>query len=157
MPLTLGYRVPAVIVDLANRLLPRLGADVPAGRSVRRDGEVTVHPTKGLAAGVRAAVRTALAAEGSVGVITADGLVGAVAEAVRDCGAGERVTVLPATVVKGLEFDHVVVVEPAAIMAAEARGANRLYVVLTRAVSRLSLVHEGELPEFLDPAPRTER
>ncbi|CAM5479295.1 HelD family protein [Streptomyces tanashiensis] len=157
VPLTLGYRVPAVIVDLANRLLPRLGADVPAGRSVRRDGEVTVHPAKDLAAGVRAAVRTALAAEGSVGVITADGLVGAVAEAVRDCGAGERVTVLPATVVKGLEFDHVVVVEPAAIMAAEARGANRLYVVLTRAVSRLSLVHEGELPEFLDRAPRTER
>ncbi|MFF5768021.1 HelD family protein [Streptomyces tanashiensis] len=157
VPLTLGYRVPAAIVDLANRLLPRLGADVPAGRSVRRDGEVTVHPTKDLADGVRAAVRTALAAEGSVGVITADGLVGAVAEAVRDCGAGERVTVLPATVVKGLEFDHVVVVEPAAIMAAEARGANRLYVVLTRAVSRLSLVHEGELPEFLDPAPRTGR
>ncbi|MEU6168562.1 HelD family protein [Streptomyces tanashiensis] len=157
VPLTLGYRVPAAIVDLANRLLPRLGADVPAGRSVRRDGEVTVHPTNDLADGVRAAVRTALAAEGSVGVITADGLVGAVAEAVRDCGSGERVTVLPATVVKGLEFDHVVVVEPAAIMAAEARGANRLYVVLTRAVSRLSLVHEGELPEFLDPAPRTER
>lgn len=41
VPLTLGYRVPAAIVDLANRLLPHLGADVPAGRSVRKDGEVT--------------------------------------------------------------------------------------------------------------------
>ncbi|MGW5780844.1 HelD family protein [Streptomyces sp. NPDC003863] len=149
VPLTLGYRVPAAIVDLANRLLPRLGAGVPAGRSVRRDGEVTVHRATELAAGVREAVRAALAAEGSVGVITADHLVDVVAEEVRGCG--ERVSVLPATVVKGLEFDHVVVVEPAAIVAAEARGLNRLYVVLTRAVSRLALVHETELPECLDP------
>ncbi|MFJ7960048.1 HelD family protein [Streptomyces sp. NPDC096319] len=153
VPLTLGYRVPAAIVDLANRLLPVLGADVPAGRSVRRDGEVTVHRTADLAAGVREAVRDALAAEGSVGVITADHLVGAVAAvAAAVDGGGERVTVLPASLVKGLEFDHVVVVEPAAIVAAEPRGANRLYVVLTRAVSRLALVHEGELPEFLEPA-----
>ncbi|MFF8380746.1 HelD family protein [Streptomyces sp. NPDC015661] len=151
VPLTLGYRVPAAIVDLANRVLPRLGADVPAGRSVRRDGEVTVHRTTDLAAGVREAVRAALAAEGSVGVITADHLVDTVAEELRGCG--ERVTVLPATLVKGLEFDHVVVVEPAAIVAAEARGLNRLYVVLTRAVSRLSLVHEGELPEWLRTTP----
>lgn len=154
VPLTLGYRVPAAIVELANRLLPHLGADVPAGRSVRTDGEVTVHRTADLAAGTRGAVSAALAAEGSVGVITADGLVGPVAEAVRGCGAGERVTVLPATAVKGLEFDHVVVVEPAAIVAAEARGPNRLYVVLTRAVSRLALVHAEELPECLEPVPR---
>ncbi|MGW4699004.1 HelD family protein [Streptomyces sp. NPDC004285] len=153
VPLTLGYRVPAAIVDLANRLLPELGADVPAGRSVRRDGEVTLHRTADLAAGVRAAVRDALAAEGSVGVVTADHLVDAVAAAA--AGGGTRVTVLPASVVKGLEFDHVVVVEPAAILAAEPRGANRLYVVLTRAVSRLALVHTGEPPAFLEP--RTER
>ncbi|MFE2559049.1 HelD family protein [Streptomyces sp. NPDC059352] len=153
VPLTLGYRVPAAIVELANRLLPHLGADVPAGRSVRTDGEVTVHRASDLAAGTREAVSAALAAEGSVGVITADGLVGPVAEAVRGCGAGERVTVLPATAVKGLEFDHVVVVEPAAIVAAEARGPNRLYVVLTRAVSRLALVHAEELPECLGPVP----
>ncbi|RSS50280.1 AAA family ATPase [Streptomyces sp. WAC01280] len=159
VPLTLGYRVPAAIVDLANRLLPHLGADVPAGRSVRTDGEVTVlratgvTGATGLPAAIREAVRAALAVEGSVGVITADGLVGRVEEAVRGCeageGADERVTVLPATAVKGLEFDHVVVVEPAAIVAAEARGANRLYVVLTRAVSRLALVHAEELPECL--------
>lgn len=67
---------------------------------------------------------------------------------------GERVTVLPATVVKGLEFDHVVVVEPAAIVAAEARGPNRLYVALTRAVSRLTLVHAADLPEWLGGVPR---
>ncbi|MGA5198650.1 HelD family protein [Streptomyces exfoliatus] len=151
VPLTLGYRVPAAIVELANRLLPHLGADVPAGRSVRRDGEVEVRRTTDLLAATREAVRAALAREGSVGVITPEGLAGPVAEAVRGCGAGERVTVLPATGVKGLEFDHVVVVEPAAIVAAEARGANRLYVVLTRAVSRLTLVHAAELPGWLRP------
>ncbi|MFF9426387.1 HelD family protein [Streptomyces sp. NPDC014746] len=155
VPLTLGYRVPAAVVDLANRLLPALGADVPPGRSVRRDGEVTVHRTADLAAGVRAAVRAALAVEGSVGVVTADHLVDRVAEMAAEAGAddgsGARVTVLPASVVKGLEFDHVVVVEPAAIVAAEPRGANRLYVVLTRAVSRLALVHAERLPECLEP------
>ncbi|MFD9045586.1 HelD family protein [Streptomyces zaomyceticus] len=149
VPLTLGYRVPAAIVDLANRLLPHLGADVPAGRSVRRDGEVTFRRGTDLLAVTREAVREALTAEGSVGVITADGLVGAVEQAVRGGGEDERVTVLPASVVKGLEFDHVVVVEPAAIVAAEARGPNRLYVALTRAVSRLTLVHAAELPEWL--------
>ncbi|MFC9338587.1 HelD family protein [Streptomyces sp. NPDC057020] len=159
VPLTLGYRVPAAIVDLANRLLPHLGADVPAGRSVRKDGEVTVARTTDrldLPAATAGAVRAALTAEGSVGVITAEGLVGTVAEAVRGCGAGERVTVLPATAVKGLEFDHVVVVEPAAIVAAEARGPHRLYVALTRAVSRLTLVHEADLPDCLTaPTART--
>ncbi|MEU4079678.1 AAA family ATPase [Streptomyces venezuelae] len=154
VPLTLGYRVPAAIVELANRLLPQLGVDVPAGRSVRRDGEVTVRRAPELLAGTRQAVREALAAEGSVGVITTDALAGPVADALRGCGAGERVTVLPATVVKGLEFDHVVVVEPAAIVAAEARGPNRLYVALTRAVSRLTLVHAADLPEWLGGVPR---
>ncbi|MFE6814269.1 HelD family protein [Streptomyces sp. NPDC057677] len=159
VPLTLGYRVPAAIVDLANRLLPHLGADVPAGRSVRKDGEVTVARTTDrldLPAATAGAVRAALAAEGSVGVITAEGLVETVAEAVRGCGADERVAVLPATAVKGLEFDHVVVVEPAAIVAAEARGPHRLYVALTRAVSRLTLVHEADLPDCLTaPTART--
>jgi DNA helicase IV len=56
---------------------------------------------------------------------------------------------VPATIVKGLEYDHVIVVEPAQIVAAEPRGLHRLYVVLTRAVSRLSVVHAEPLPEPL--------
>ena len=53
---------------------------------------------------------------------------------------------------KGLEFDHVVVVEPAAIAAAEPderTGLRRLYVVLTRAVSGLAVVHARPLPGAL--------
>ncbi len=56
---------------------------------------------------------------------------------------------LPATVAKGLEYDHVIVVEPADIVAAEQRGLNRLYVVLTRAVCRLAIVHAKPLPPAL--------
>jgi hypothetical protein len=79
-------------------------------------------------------LRTALAA---AGIATA---------AADDLAAEARVTVLPATVAKGLEYDHVVVAEPAAIAAAEARGLHRLYVVLTRAVSRLDVLHSRPLP-----------
>jgi DNA helicase IV len=57
---------------------------------------------------------------------------------------------LPATLAKGLEYDHVIVVEPAEIVAAEARGLNRLFVVLTRAVSRLDVIHARPLPAPLD-------
>ena len=60
-----------------------------------------------------------------------------------------RVTVLPASLAKGLEYDHVIVVEPAEIVAAEPRGLNRLYVVLTRAVSRLAVLHTRPLPPEL--------
>ena len=52
----------------------------------------------------------------------------------------QRVTLVPASLAKGLEYDHVVVVEPAAIVAGEPsefQGLRRLYVVLTRAVSGL--------------------
>jgi DNA helicase IV len=60
-----------------------------------------------------------------------------------------RVSVVPASLAKGLEYDHVIVVEPADIVAAEDRGLNRLYVVLTRAVSRLSVLHAKPLPAAL--------
>ena len=63
-----------------------------------------------------------------------------------------RVTVVPASEAKGLEFDSVVLVEPAEIVAAEptrAAGLRRLYVVLTRAVSRLAVVHDEPLPDEL--------
>lgn len=63
--------------------------------------------------------------------------------------SGPRVSLVPATLAKGLEFDHVIVGEPAAIVAAEPRGLRRLYVVLTRAVSRLVVVHEQPLPPEL--------
>ncbi|MER5888361.1 AAA family ATPase [Streptomyces sp. NPDC001941] len=145
-PLTTGFRVPAAIVELANRLLPALGVDVPPGRSMRPDGEVALRRVPDVVAGAAEAVRAALAHEGSVGVLAPQPLVGPLAEAV---GADPRVTVQPATLAKGLEYDHVVAVEPADIVDAEPGGLRRLYVVLTRAVSRLDVVHARPLPAAL--------
>jgi DNA helicase IV len=63
-----------------------------------------------------------------------------------------QLDVVPASLAKGLEFDHVVLVEPAGIVAGEAdrmTGLRRLYVCLTRAVTSLSVVHAEPLPEEL--------
>ncbi|MGW7540985.1 HelD family protein [Streptomyces sp. NPDC054770] len=154
VPLTTGFRVPAAVVALTNRLLQRLGTDVPPARSYRGDGEVTIRPTDDVPAATVTAVREALAHEGSVGVVAADAQVTAVREALTAAGIdpagpdelGARVAVVPASVVKGLEYDHVVAVEPAAVAEGEERGLHRLYVVLTRAVSRLDVVHARPLP-----------
>ncbi|MBV7696817.1 AAA family ATPase [Streptomyces sp. TRM70350] len=158
VPLTTGFRVPAVVAGLANRLLRRLDVDVPETRSLRADGELRIREAAGdLRGAVVAAVRDALGREGSVGVVAADADAGWVREVLTVAGIGAagpeeigaRVTVVPASVVKGLEYDHVVAVEPAAIVAgerAEGRGLHRLYVVVTRAVSRLEVVHARVLP-----------
>ncbi|MEU9977312.1 AAA family ATPase [Streptomyces sp. NPDC051014] len=154
VPLTTGFRVPAAVVDLTNRLLARLDADVPPARSHRADGELTLRPTADVPAATVDAVREALAREGSVGVLAADAQVAEVRAALTAAGIepaephqlGARVAVVPASLVKGLEYDHVVAVEPAAVADGEERGLHRLYVVLTRAVTRLDVVHARPLP-----------
>ncbi|MGC4895566.1 HelD family protein [Micromonospora sp. DT31] len=156
VPLSVGFRVPAAVVAFANRLLPALAVDVPPARSLRHDGTLDVRTVEDLTAATVAEVRAALAYDGSVGVIAADDTVDRLRAALAEAGvdtataddveAAARVTVVPATLVKGLEYDHVVVVEPAAIVAAEPRGLHRLYVVLTRAVSRLTVLHRTPLP-----------
>ncbi|MEV2216419.1 AAA family ATPase [Streptomyces sp. NPDC050997] len=156
VPLTIGFRVPQAVVTLANRLLERLEVDVPAGRSLRGDGELRIREAAadGLLDVVVDATRDALACEGSVGVVAADADVDRVRAALDAAGIatagpqelGARLSVVPASLVKGLEYDHVVAVEPAAIAEAEQRGLHRLYVVLTRAVSRLDVVHGRPLP-----------
>ncbi|WP_079036732.1 HelD family protein [Streptomyces silaceus] len=153
-PLTTGFRVPRAIVGLANELLARLDVDVPPARSMRGDGELRVQEVPDVDAATVDAVRGALGREGSIGVIAADADVDRLRAALDAAGIeaagpdelGARVTLLPATVAKGLEYDHVVAVEPAAVAEAEARGLHRLYVVLTRAVSRLDVLHSRPLP-----------
>jgi DNA helicase IV len=159
VPLTVGFRVPEAVLALANRLLPALAANVPPAVSLRHDGELAVVPVAmpaDLDAATLVEVTAALEHEDSVAVIAADTAVSRLRAHLTAAGIGTatpddidseaRVTVVPATIVKGLEYDHVIVVEPADIVAAEPRGLNRLYVVLTRAVSRLSVLHAAPLP-----------
>jgi DNA helicase IV len=156
--LTTGFRVPAAVVDLANRLLPALDVAVPEAVSLRRDGSLDVRAVTDILESTVVEARAALAFEGSIAVIAADASVPALVAALRTAGidvttpddeSDARVTVLPATFAKGLEYDHVIVVEPAQLVEAEPRGLNRLYVVLTRAVSRLTVLHARPLPAAL--------
>jgi hypothetical protein len=168
-PLTRGYRVPGEVLDFANRLLPVIAPGLPAATATRRDaGSLDVRPVTALGPALAEVVGRLAAAAGSTGVVCADADVAAVVAMLGDAGlpvqvladdgsAPDRVTVVPAGLVKGLEFDAVVVVEPAAIVAAEPRGLHRLYVVLTRAVSSLVVLHRGELPDLLAAAPGAAR
>ncbi|MFJ8538698.1 HelD family protein [Streptomyces sp. NPDC093591] len=156
VPLTTGFRVPGAVLALANRLLERVDVEVPPARSLRGDGELRFREAAGgdLMGAVVGAVRDALGLEGSVGVVAGDGDAARVREALAAAGIeaggadelGARVAVVSASVVKGLEYDHVVAVEPAAIVEAEERGLQRLYVVVTRAVAGLEVVHGRPLP-----------
>ncbi|MEO6500585.1 MAG: AAA family ATPase [Jatrophihabitantaceae bacterium] len=155
-PLTIGYRVPAEVLQVANRLLPHIAADVPPASSIRT-GEQALSYSPDLAE----ALRRCLAAEGSIAVIVPDARVPGVLSELAAAGItaaglesepGGRVTVVPATAAKGLEFDSVVLLEPAEIVAAEPSrlaGLRRLYVCWTRAVSRLAVVHSQPLPAEL--------
>ncbi|MEW1846564.1 ATP-binding domain-containing protein, partial [Nonomuraea angiospora] len=87
--------------------------------------------------------------EGRVGVVTSDARH---AEAARLFPGGDLdapVAVLTVGQAKGLEFDAVVVVDPAGIMGQSPMGGQDLYVAVTRATRRLTVVYEGELPEVL--------
>lgn len=164
-----GFRVPASVIEYAARLLPHMAAGLGAPVSVRENpGRLTLLSLEpGEALGHLVDVVTAETAEpGSVGVIVPDAQVATVSQTLshkgiehgvlgRDHGdVDHQVDVVPASVVKGLEFDRVVVLEPAAIAAAEPderTGLRRLYVVLTRAVSALTVVHSEPLPAALAP------
>ncbi|RZT11917.1 DNA helicase IV [Kribbella sp. VKM Ac-2569] len=154
--LSTGFRVPATVVELANRLLEALDVAVPPTTSFRSDGELTITHVDDLAAACVENIRRALSVEGSIGVIAADHQLPAVSDALKADGietsaadGDGRVAVVPASLAKGLEYDHVIALEPAEIVASETRGLNRLYVVLTRAVSRLDILHSRELPPEL--------
>ena len=164
-PLTRGYRVPGEVLEFANRLLPLIAPGLTAATAVRADpGSLRVRPVGALAAPLAEVVGELGAAPGSIGVVCADAAVDDVAAALAGAGLpaavltddGEeaaRLAVVPATLAKGLEFDAVVVVDPAAIVAAEPRGLHRLYVVLTRAVSTLVVLHRDDLPVPLQEHP----
>ncbi|MPZ93563.1 MAG: AAA family ATPase, partial [Propionibacteriales bacterium] len=124
--LTLGFRVPADVIEFAARLLPQIAPDLAPPTSVRRTrGDLVVTATGDPVAGAVESVFAAHAREGSIGLIVPDALVSLAAAALERAGVefsrlgdeddvDARVDLVPAALAKGLEFDHVVVVEPAA-------------------------------------------
>jgi DNA helicase IV len=164
-----GYRVPREVVEFAARLLPVAAPGVSAPASIRAAaGSLAISSV--LSAQLQAAVidacNAALAQAGSIGLIVGDATMASIGRVLTKAGVphvvlgadeDSRLTLVPASVAKGLEFDYVVLVEPADIVANVAGadeidprfGLRRRYIALTRAVSGLVVVHAKPLPDAL--------
>ena len=175
--LDVGYRVPRQILDFASRLLPSIAPGLAPAQSLRADARaLTLVPVAAGQLGERVAegCAAALAGLGSVAVICADADITETADTLAAAGLTfmvlssdgsadvshiseitdmrqeeSRLTLVPVTLAKGLEYDHVILVEPSRIATGEAYGLRRLYVALTRAVSRLTVFHAEPLPAEL--------
>jgi DNA helicase IV len=160
--LSVGYRIPGQIMDLANRVMEAANPGLRAPRAVREGVAgptiaAVSDPTQLLGEIVR---RTREMVEqvngGNVAVVVPDRMAEQVADVFTDAGLAfgrasntaldNGITIVPVSVVKGLELDGVVVVEPSDIVDAEAQGMRSLYVALTRATQRLTVVHARALP-----------
>ncbi|MEV6961029.1 UvrD-helicase domain-containing protein [Streptomyces sp. NPDC051207] len=161
--LTAGFRVPADVIAYASRLLPHIAPGLTPVASIRENpGFFEIRRTTGRA-GTVAACEELLRREGSTGLIAADAHVPALGRALAAAGVpylspGEettpdvRLTLVPASLAKGLEYDYVVLDEPRAVVTGEPdepTGLRRLYVTLTRAVSGLIVTHSEPLPPQL--------
>ena len=117
------------------------------------------HETLALSVAEIAALSLAALDEGTLAVLCPPGRYDDIATACRDrfgdasgYGAGKldsRIAVMPVTEAKGLEFDAVVLAEPAELLDRGDAGLRDLYVALTRATQRLDVVHSGDLPAVL--------
>lgn len=161
--LTAGFRVPTDVITYASRLLPHIAPGLTPVASVRENpGFFEVRPTTADKQVVDACEEL-LRNEGSIGLIAADARIPALAEALTAAGltylgpgeettAQTRLTLVPASLAKGLEYDYVVLDEPQAVVDGEPderTGLRRLYVALTRAVSGLIVTHAAPLPTQL--------
>jgi DNA helicase IV len=144
-----AYRVPREIMELALPLLERIapGVKPPVAYRVGAEPPRVVEADLPLAAAFEEAARLA-AAEGLLAVIAPASLRGEGESALFD---DSRIAVLTPREAKGMEFDHVIVVEPAQIVeeAVEGQGLRELYVALTRPTTTLVLVHARPLPPEL--------
>ncbi|UDY34623.1 HelD family protein [Dermatobacter hominis] len=162
--LTVGYRVPGPIMELAARVLRIAAPGLRPPTSIRHMGDEPIISgcrDDELDLEVADAVRRELKAVGSgnVAVVVPGSLADRVDIALDDAGIDHgkatrqgldrQVTIVPTSLVKGLELDSVIVVEPAAILREEVRGPQSLYVALTRSTKRLSIVHAEPLPDVL--------
>ncbi len=164
--LSVNYRTPAEIMELAGRVLALAAPWLAVPESVRTgDAEPLRVPVgqdelwEDVVAGTVAAEAKAVEA-GTVAVVVPRSLISATSGALAAGGVAHQVasvrsdltvgvTILPVEAVKGLEFDAVVVIEPARLVRESAQGLRSLFVALTRPTQRLALVHSEPLPEPL--------
>jgi hypothetical protein len=162
--LTVSYRTPAEVVEVASRVLAEAAPSLRPPRPVRRSGHeprfVEAGPD-GLAAAVTEAAAAAVAdvTPGTVAVLAPTSLVGELALSLDEAGyhaidprrdgLGSPLSLLPVDLANGLEFDAVVVVEPSTIADESPQGLRALYVALTRPTQRLVVVHARPLPSCL--------
>jgi DNA helicase IV len=159
--LTLGYRAPGRVLELASRLLPVAAPGVAPTSSIRRGRtEPTIRsvPTEEVSSASLAEAYALMVDHALIAVIAPDELVPELVRLARrheEVGLLERdamsrpVTIVPAPAAKGLEFDAVVVAEPALIAGTDSRGLRLLYVAMTRPIQHLSIVHGLPLPSPL--------
>jgi len=162
--LTVNYRTPAEVMAVASSVLAAIDKTLVPPRSVRQTGIPPrierVGPDLARLGDVVKA-EAAEVGEGRLGVIVPelrlDEVAAAVTQQIPDAALGEdpeltrTVVVLTVKNAKGLEFDSVVLVDPAGIIDESPRGQSDLYVALTRATQRLTILHEGPLPASLLP------
>jgi DNA helicase IV len=159
--LTVNYRTPSEIMAVAADVLAAVAPDEQPPESVRAEG-VLPRAVRGLdrVASVVAAEHEEMGAEsgqgGRLAVIAPTARIGELARAVPAAVPGDRPEVLDSPVAlltvgqsKGLEFDRVVLVDPAGILDESPAGGHDLYVALTRATHRLTVVYDGDLPAAL--------
>jgi DNA helicase IV len=170
-PLTVNYRAPTEVMAVAADVLAAIDPELTIPRSVRDSGHEPWHleasPEEFTARVTQAAGWLAeQAGDGKLAVIVPEG---SSAELGADIGAAlpgtaigadpdltSPVVVLTVKQAKGLEFDCVLIAEPAGLVAESPRGLNDLYVALTRATQQVGVVHVGPLPAVLrrlSPAP----
>jgi superfamily I DNA/RNA helicase len=162
--LTVNYRTPSEVMDVAARLLAVAAPTVEPSESVRSTGEeprFIAADTDSLIGETVGLVREAYERTGTIAVIAPDALheplvraldaYGAVADVAEALDA--PVAVLDPTSAKGLEFDHVIVVEPSKLVTADRAGLRLLYVTITRTTRSLAIVYTQSLPEGLTPEP----
>ena len=162
--LSVSYRTPEEVLELSNRLLPEIGASSRPPVAVRRAGAPPrirrSSPERlGAVAVAEVAELATKVGRGTLAVIvapeSADEMSGALGDGglefadLRRDPLGSQVSLLPAHMANGLEFDAVVVMEPAEISGRSVQGLRMLYVALTRPTRYLSIIHARELPDAL--------
>jgi len=158
--LTIGYRVPREVMEFAQPLGAAVSSDTAAPRSIRPGGDgvlriaATDHAERVADAVARAFDIIGKEADPrrSVTLIVPDALTEQVRQAVSAVGGKRLPLVIAAPDAKGLEFDHVVVVEPAMIAQQEPSGLGQLYVAITRCTQSLTIVHADPIPHELIPS-----